>query len=91
MNDDFNTPNVISYLLELLKELNIEIRQKGENVLLLYNKILMITNILGLVYDLPEITKEDVENYNKWQECRKEKDFEKADIYRNKLIEKNII
>lgn len=91
MNDDFNTPNVITYLLELLKELNIEIRQKGENVLLLYNKILMITNILGLVYDLPEITKEDVENYNKWQECRKEKDFEKADIYRNKLIEKNII
>ena len=91
MNDDFNTPNVITYLLELLKELNIEIRQKGENVLLLYNKILMITNILGLVYDLPEITKEDVENYNKWQEYRKEKDFEKADIYRNKLIEKNII
>ena len=91
MNDDFNTPNVITYLLELLKELNIEIRQKGENVLLLYNKILMITNILGLVYDLPDITKEDVENYNKWQEYRKEKDFEKADIYRNKLIEKNII
>lgn len=91
MNDDFNTPNVITYLLELLKELNIEIRQKGENVLLLYNKILMITNILGLVYDLPDITKEDVENYNKWQEYRKEKNFEKADMYRNKLIEKNII
>ena len=91
MNDDFNTPNVITYLLELLKELNIEIRQKGENVLLLYNKILMITSVLGLVYSLPEITKEDVENYNKWQEYRKEKDFENADIYRNKLIEKNII
>ncbi len=91
MNDDFNTPNVITYLLELLKELNIEIRQKGENVLLLYNKILMITSVLGLVYSLPEITKEDVENYNKWQEYRNEKDFENADIYRNKLIEKNII
>lgn len=91
MNDDFNTPNVVTYLLELLKELNIEIRQKGENVLLLYNKILMITSVLGLVYNLPEITKEDVENYNKWQEYRKEKDFENADIYRNKLIEKNII
>ena len=91
MNDDFNTPNVITYLLDLLKEMNIEIRQKGENVLLLYNKILVITNILGLVYNLSEITKEDVENYNKWQEYRKEKDFENADIYRNKLIEKNII
>lgn len=91
MNDDFNTPNVITYLLDLIKEMNIEIRQKGENVLLLYNKILVITNILGLVYNLSEITKEDVENYNKWQEYRKEKDFENADIYRNKLIEKNII
>ena len=91
MNDDFNTPNVITYLLELLKELNVEIRQKGENVLLLYNKILVITNILGLVYNLPEITKEDIDNYNKWQEYRNLKDFENADIYRNKLIEKNII
>lgn len=91
MNDDFNTPNVITYLLDLLKELNIEIRQNGENVLLLYNKILMITDILGLVYNLPEITKEDIDNYNKWQEYRNLKDFENADIYRNKLIEKNII
>lgn len=91
MNDDFNTPNVITYLLDLLKELNIEIRQKGENVLLLYNKILMITDILGLVYNLPKITKEDIDNYNKWQEYRNLKDFENADIYRNKLIEKNII
>ena len=91
MNDDFNTPNVITYLLELVKELNIEIRQKGENILLLYNRILIITDILGLVYNLPEITKEDIENYNKWQEYRNLKDFENADIYRNKLIEKNII
>ena len=91
MNDDFNTPNVITYLLDLLKEMNIEIRQKGENVLLLYNKILVITNILGLAYNLPEITKEDIDNYNKWQEYRNLKDFENADIYRNKLIEKNII
>ena len=91
MDDDFNTPNVITYLLELLKELNIEIRNKGEKVLLLYNKILVITNILGLVYNLPEITKEDIANYNKWQEYRNLKNFEKADIYRNKLIEKNII
>lgn len=91
MNDDFNTPNVITYLLELLKELNIEIRKKGENILLLYKKILMITDILGLVYNLPEITKEDIDNYKKWQEYRNLKDFENADIYRNKLIEKNII
>ena len=52
---------------------------------------MVITDILGLVYELPEITKSDIENYNKWQEYRNKKDFENADIYRNKLIEKNII
>ena len=57
-----------------------------------YEVILMeIKDILGLVYELPEITKSDIENYNKWQEYRNKKDFENADIYRNKLIEKNII
>lgn len=91
MDDDFNTPNVITYLLELLKELNVAIRTKGENISLLYKKIMVITDILGLVYELPEITKSDIENYNKWQEYRNKKDFENADIYRNKLIEKNII
>ena len=91
MDDDFNTPNVITYLLELLKELNVAIRTKGENISLLYKKIMVITDILGLVYELPEITKSDIENYNKWQEYRNKKDFENADIYRNKLIEKSII
>ena len=75
----------------MLKELNVAIRTKGENISLLYKKIMVITDILGLVYELPEITKSDIENYNKWQEYRNKKDFENADIYRNKLIEKNII
>ena len=91
MDDDFNTPNVISYLLELVKKLNNEIRNKGENVLEYASKILVITKILGLKYDLVKFSDEDKDDYQKWLEYRNNKDFGNADIYREKLIKKNIL
>ncbi len=91
MNDDFNTPNVISYLLELVKLLNNDVRNKGEMVLEYASKILVITDILGLKYDLVEFNDEDRDNYNKWLEYRNDKDFAQADVYRDKLIQKNIL
>ena len=91
MDDDFNTPNVISYLLELVKKLNNEIRNKGENVLEYASKILVITKILGLKYDLVKFSDEDKDDYQKWLEYRNNKDFGNADIYREKLIQKNIL
>lgn len=91
MNDDFNTPNVITHLLNLVKELNSELRTNGEKILLLTSKILTITNILGLVYDMKPLTNEQKEIYNNWIKARNNKDFEKADIYRKKLIEQNIL
>ena len=91
MDDDFNTPNAITYLLELVKNLNSEVRNKGNNVLLLTTKILTIANVLGLKYDMPKFSDEDIELYNNWNSARINKDYEKADMYRNKLIEKNIL
>ena len=91
MDDDFNTPNVISYLLELVKSLNNEIRNKGENVLEYASKILVITKILGLKYELVKFSDEDKDDYQKWLEYRNNKDFGNADIYREKLIQKNIL
>lgn len=91
MNDDFNTPNVITHILNLVKELNGELRNNGTKVLLLTNKILTITNVLGLVYDMPILTEEQKDIYNKWNEARNDKNFEKADKYRNILINEDII
>ena len=91
MDDDFNTPNVITYLLELVKSLNSEIRNKGDNITNLTSKIARITDVLGLVYDMPKFSEEEVNLYNSWIEARNNKDFESADIYRKKLIEKNIL
>ena len=91
MNDDFNTPNTITYLLELVKNLNSEIRNKGNNIDVITSKILVICNVLGLKYDMYKFSDEDIELYNNWMNARNEKDFDKADMYRNKLIEKNIL
>lgn len=91
MNDDFNTPNVITLLLSLVKDLNQEIRNKGENILTLTNKILTITNILGLSYPMPEFTKEQKETYNNWLKAREDKDFALADTLREELIKENIL
>lgn len=91
MNDDFNTPNVITLLLTLVKELNQEIRTQGKNILLLTSKILTITNILGLTYNMPQLTEHQREIYNKWTEERAKKNYEKADYYRQELIKENIL
>ena len=91
MNDDFNTPNVITLLLSLVKDLNQEIRNKGNNILTLTNKILTITNILGLSYSMPKFTEKQKETYNSWIKAREDKDFDLADTLREELIKENIL
>lgn len=91
MNDDFNTPNVITLLFSLVKDLNQEIRNKGNNILTLTNKILTITNILGLSYSMPKFTEKQKETYNNWIKAREDKDFALADTLREKLVKENIL
>lgn len=91
MNEDFNTPNLITYLQELIKDLNNQIRNNDDNLSNTYDKINLIINILGLKYDLPILTKEDKDEYNEWLNARKEKNYEQADLYRQKLENKGIL
>ncbi len=90
MGDDFNTPNLITYLLDLIKELNSKIRAH-EDIVETVDKINIINYILGIEYDLPVLSKDDKEMYNEWLEYRNNKDFENADKLRGQLIEKGII
>ncbi len=90
MDEDFNTSNLITYLLELIKELNTQMRN-NENISDTYDKIQLINYILGLQYNLITLSKEDINNYNKWLEYRNNKDFEKADILRKELTDKGIL
>ena len=81
MDEDFNTPNLITYLLELIKELNTALRNKGE-IGLLYDKINLIINILGLHYDLKTLSEDDKKTYQEWL---------KADELREILVNNNIL
>lgn len=90
MDEDFNTPNLISYLLELVKELNAKLRSNLEFIDT-YDKILLVVKILGLNYNLPNLSAEDICLYNNWVDAKNNKDFDKADLYRNELQKKNIL
>lgn len=90
MDEDFNTSNLVTYLLDLVKELNNKLRSK-EEFTDIYDKINLINYILGLKFDFVVLSDEDKEVYNKWIEYRNEKDFENADKMRAILVEKNII
>ena len=91
MNDDFNTPNVITYLLSLVKDLNAELRNNGNQILTLTSKIIKITKVLGLLYPMPKLTDNQKRIYHKWIEARNNKDFNTADTLRKHLIDDNIL
>lgn len=90
MDNDFNTPNLITYLIELVKELNSNIRA-GLPFTLIYDKINLIIGILGLHYKIPVMSKEDLEIYQNWQIAKKEKNYLEADKLREILISKDIL
>ena len=91
MDDDFNTSNVVTYLLELVKVLNNKVRSKDNTLVDEFAKILTISGVLGLSYELKDLTEEDKEIYNKWINYRNEKNFEKADELRSILQDRNIL
>ncbi len=90
MDEDFNTPNLITYLSELIKELNNKLRAK-EDFTDSYDKILLITNILGLKYELPLLTDNQKALYNEWLTLRENKEFAEADKIRDILTNEGVL
>lgn len=91
MSDDFNTSNTISYVLELVKELNSNLRNKTEEISNIFDKLLIACQVLGLNYELKDLTNEEKELYINWEQARGNKDFETADKLRSELEEKGVL
>ena len=93
MKQDFNTPNAITALQDLTKISNQLYRSKTElDVLLSTLKVFDdMFEVLGLTIDVAPLSKEDKDLYLAWQKARTDKDFAKADSYRDDLIEKGIL
>ena len=92
MNDDFNVQNVLTLINTTIKSMNTTLRSKDyKNLAIKTNTFKTIMDVLGINLFVDKMSDENLLNYKKWQEARDNKDFETADIYRNKLVEAGIL
>ena len=91
MNDDFNTSNVFTYILDLVKVLNQKVRNKDNSLIDEFNRLMMILEVMGLKYDLVTLNEEQKSLYNEWLKYREEKNFAEADKIRDMLQQANIL
>ena len=94
MADDLNTPNAYMVIFDTVKLLNQSLRQKDINwsiVYKYYNTINKMLEILGIFIKKVTLTDADKDIYNKMNEAKANKDYEKADAYRKQLMDKGIL
>ena len=92
MNQDLNVQNVLMLIENIVKDLNVAIRSKNLDETakkwLTLDKILAV---MGVNLFVEKLNEEQLEVYKAWLDARALKDFEKADIYRNKLVDWKLI
>lgn len=93
MSYDFNTANALTAIYDHLKLVNKGLRDPNitnENLAKLFYALHDMYDIFGIVPELSPLSSEDKELVLSWQQARKDKNFEQADILRNKITEKGI-
>ncbi len=94
MSDDLNTPNAYSVIFEIVKGINQKARTKDVDCLALsrdVNALRKCLNVLGILYKDLKLSDDDRSLYQAWNEAKAAKDFEKADAYRQQLMDKGIL
>lgn len=94
MEDDLNTPNAFAALFEAVKVFNQTLRQREIDYAKLSKQCVSIEkmlDILGIESQRLVLSDEDKVLHGKWRAAVKEKDFEQADMYRAKLMERGIL
>ncbi|MGB0174976.1 MAG: cysteine--tRNA ligase, partial [Acholeplasmataceae bacterium] len=88
LSKDFDTPNLITYIYQLMKQLNKTGISKDKAILV--NSIIWQFHLLGMNI-LKSISDEDVQILNNWKQARNDKFYELADELRNKLMKKGYL
>lgn len=91
MDDDFNTPNVLTIVSDIVKKLNVAIRSNNDTLGILFNSLEKILYVLGIKIDCKKLSVEDKSIYVEWENARKNKNFELADELRVKLVENGVL
>lgn len=92
--DDLNTPNALTELYKLIKQININLRNSNTTLDELrknYFTLKDMLNVLGLVFDEVILTDEDKTLLNDYQEAKKNKDFAKSDQIRTILMQRKLL
>ncbi|BCR35393.1 cysteine--tRNA ligase [Mariniplasma anaerobium] len=82
MNQDFNIPNVITLVYDVLKQINKE--KDIQRIALLYQSVKTMLDILGIM-PLYSLEDETLIMYRQWEEARHQKNFQLADQLRDQL------
>lgn len=92
MNQDLNVQNVLTLITNIIKEINTTLRAKNyERLAIVVNTLMTIFNVLGINLFINPMTDEQLDVYKKWNDARINKDFDSADVFRNKLVEWKIL
>ncbi len=92
MDNDLNTPNVLTLVDNLVKSINQLTRTSATTELAVKaNTLKLILGVLGIELEYNKLTDSDKELYNKWVMLKKEKNFEEADKIRETLTARGII
>lgn len=94
MSDDLNTPNGFKAVFETNKKLNNELRNKemnNEEIAKLKNSLSQMMKVLGIKIEDVILSNEDKELYNKWEQEKANRNFDKADEIRKVLLDKGIL
>ena len=92
--DDINLPNAITEMLEVIKNANLSLRKPTSALSELedyFYALQEMVYILGLHNEIKNLSADELNLYQEYLTTKKNKDFEKSDSIRDKLIEKNII
>ena len=95
MEDDFNTADAVSAIFELVKFVNVEVKEDSSKELAetLLKKFKELADVLGIILEQKtDILEEEIEKLiEERQQARKNKDFARADEIRDILLEKGIV
>ena len=94
MRNDLNTPNAFAAVFDTCKRLNQAMRQKafdGAEICSLISALKRMLHVLGIVYEEITLSEADHQLFAAWEDAKAQRDFAKADEYRNELTLRGLI
>ena len=92
--DDLNTSNALAAVFETVKQANIELRKRPQNlqeISGIFGTLSVMLDVLGIKFEMPILTPELRKTYEQYLTLKAEKRFEESDKLRDVLIAHSII